>query len=121
MTGPVTNGCLEDTTSLSREDIEYPLQVGKTRVSRHRADNRLTGRTSEFEATWKVEAFEDVTVPAGTFKAFRIRYSDANNEELYWSSPEAGTNVKTTQKRGAQHAQGAGPRETQPVSQTPRP
>lgn len=101
---------------------EFPIEEGKTWVSRHRVDNRLTGRAVDFEAIWRVEAYEDVTVPAGTFKAHRIRYSDTmGNEDLYWSSPDTGGFVKTSQKRSARHAQGAGTRETELVSQTLRP
>jgi len=100
---------------------EFPIEVGKTWVSRHRLTNRATGRTIDFEANWKVEAYEDVTVPAGTFKAFRVRYSDTmGNEDMYWSTPELGIFVKTSQKRSASHAQGAGTRETELVTQTIR-
>lgn len=100
---------------------EWPLEVGKTWVSRHRLTNRATGRTIDFEANWKVEAYEDVTVPAGTFRAYRIRYSDTmGNEDVQWSSPDLGIFVKTSQKRSASHPQGAGTRETELVSQTIR-
>lgn len=100
---------------------EYPLFVGKTWVSRHRITNRATGRVADFEANFKVEAFEDVTVPAGTFRAYRIRYTDTmGNEDMQWASPDLGIFVKTSQKRSASHPQGAGTRETELVSQTIR-
>ena len=47
---------------------EFPLEVGKTWTQ----DIALTvGGTTKtpMKAQWKVEAYEDVTVPAGTFKA----------------------------------------------------
>jgi hypothetical protein len=101
--------------------FEFPIEVGKTWVSRHRVDNRVSGRAVDFEATWKVEAYEDVTVAAGTFKAYRVSYSDTmGNAEIYWMSPEFGITVKTSQKRSASHSQGAGTRETELVTQTIR-
>ena len=53
--------------------ISWPLEVGKsgkifTFWSRPDGGGRLN-------IEWKVEAYEDITVPAGTFKAFRITYS----------------------------------------------
>jgi hypothetical protein len=101
--------------------LGFPIEVGKTSVSRHRVDNRVTGRAVDFEATWKVEAYEDVTVPAGTFKVYRIRYSDTlGNADTYWSSPDLGIFVKTSRKRSASHSQGAGTREIELVAQTIR-
>jgi hypothetical protein len=100
---------------------EFPIVVGKTWVSRHRVDNRMTGRAVDFEATWNVEAYEDVTVPAGTFKAYRVRYSDTlGNVDMYWSSPALGINVKSSQTRSASHSQGTGTRETELVAHTIR-
>lgn len=100
---------------------DFPIEVGKAWVSKHRVDNRMTGRSVDFEATWKVEAYEDVTVPAGTFKAYRVRYSDTlGNTDLYWTSPDLAINVKTSQKRSASHSQGAGTREIELVEQAIR-
>jgi hypothetical protein len=100
---------------------QFPIAVGNTWVSRHRVDNRMTGRAVDFEATWNVEAYEDVTVPAGTFKAFRVRYSDTlGNADMYWTSPDLAINVKTSQMRSASHSQGMGTRETELVAQTIR-
>lgn len=101
--------------------FEFPIEVGKTWVSRHRVDNQMTGRAVDFEATWKVEAYEDVTVAAGTFRAYRVSYSDTlGNAEMHWFSPELAISVKTSQKRSASHSQGAGTRETELAAQTIR-
>jgi hypothetical protein len=100
---------------------ERTIEVGKTWVSLHRVENRVTGRALDFESNWKVEAYEDVTVAAGTFKAYRVGYSDTlGNTEMYWFSPELAITVKTSQKRSASHSQGAGTRETELVTQTIR-
>ena len=61
-----------------RKYWEFPLEVGKTwqyatqeNIGRTGA---VIGGTSRWtEVTLLVEAFEDVTVPAGTFRAFRTR------------------------------------------------
>ena len=53
--------------------LEWPLRVG----SQGATIGRFTPRYSapyDAEFRWAVEAYEDVTVPAGTFKAFRIVY-----------------------------------------------
>lgn len=101
--------------------FEFPIEVGKTWVSKHRVENRVANRTADLEATWKVEAYEDVAVPAGTFKAYRVRYSDTiGNAEVYWFSSDLGITVKTSQKRSASHPQGVGTRETELVTQAIR-
>ena len=57
-----------------------------------------------------MEAFEDVTVPAGTFKAWRLRYADTTGEtQVLWSVPETmGVFAKRTIDRSAAHRMGAG-------------
>jgi hypothetical protein len=97
----------------------WPLEVGKTWTKKHSVTIHATQRTIPYEATSKVEAYEDVTVPAGTFKVFRVSYSDTlGNENVNWFSPDLGIYVKTSLKRTAKHPAGAGTRETELVSQT---
>jgi hypothetical protein len=43
-----------------------------------------------------VEAFEEVTVPAGTFQAFRLRLQSPLPERLGWFAPELNAMVKET-------------------------
>jgi len=53
--------------------VTWPLEVEKSGTSfTFWSTPRGGGRIN---ITWKVEAYEDVTVPAGTFKAFRVTYS----------------------------------------------
>ena len=69
----------------------------------------------------RVEAYEDVTVPAGTFKAFKVRTTDTmGNDNVVWFSPELGIFVKQNNRRTAQHAQGPGTRDIELVSQSIR-
>jgi hypothetical protein len=86
---------------------EFPLEVGKTWVQ----DLTLTmGGTTRLplKAQWKVEAYEDVTVPAGTFKAWRVVLTDSFGfRQTTWSMPEAvGTYAKRINERPATHPQG---------------
>jgi len=90
----------------------YPVKVGKS-VSR---DVRLTlhgqNRVIPFKASWKVEAYEDVTVPAGTFKAFRVAYEDsAGTQGTWWRDPNNGIFVKWSARRTEKHAAGPGTQE----------
>jgi hypothetical protein len=86
---------------------EFPLEVGKTWTQ----DIALTvgGSTKvPMKAQWKVEAYEDVTVPAGTFKAWRVSFTDNFGfKQTTWSMPEtAGVYAKRTNERPATHPQG---------------
>ena len=93
---------------------EFPLEVGKTWTKSYRVTVHATKQTIPFDSTSKVEAYEDVTVPAGTFKAFKISSSDTTGSEtVTWSSPEVGMWIKRVETRTAKHAAGPGWREIQ--------
>ena len=78
-----------------------------------------TNQTIPYQITQKVEAYEDITVPAGTFKAFKVSTSSTLGEEnVNWFSPELGIFVKSINTRTAKSAAGPGTRETEIVSQT---
>ncbi len=97
---------------------DWPLEVGKTWTKNHRITIHAAKRTLAFQSTQKVEAYEDVTVPAGTFKAFKVSTSDTlGNENINWFSPDLGIFVKSSLKRTAKNAQGAGTRDIELVSQ----
>jgi hypothetical protein len=86
---------------------EFPLEVGKAWTQ----DIALTvGGTTKvpMKAQWKVEAYEDVTVPAGTFKAWRVSFTDNFGfKQTTWSLPETvGTYAKRVSERPATHPQG---------------
>lgn len=86
---------------------QFPLEVGKTWTQ----DIALTvgGSTKvPMKAQWTVEAYEDVTVPAGTFKAWRVSFTDNFGfKQTTWSMPETvGTYAKRVNERPATHPQG---------------
>ena len=97
----------------------YPLEVGKTLTTDHQVTSYPSKRSGPMQVIQKVEAYEDVTVPAGTFKAFRISWSESiGNENTYWISPETGITVKSILVRTAKWGSGPGKRESQLVSQS---
>ena len=94
----------------------YPLWVGKTWTEVYRITNHVSGKTSTVEIRWNVEAREEIKVPAGTFKVFRITNSDPTTEAITWWSPELGVFVKFKSQRTAKHPLGPGVRETELIS-----
>lgn len=99
----------------------WPLEVGKTWTKKTSITIHAAKRTIPYEYTQKVEAFEDVTVPAGTFKAFKVKTSSTlGDDNVNWFSPELGIFVKSSLKRTAKHSAGPGTREIELVSHTIR-
>jgi len=91
---------------------DWPLEVGKSWTKQHAVKFHAQDRTVPFEARTTVEAHEEVTVPAGTFKTFRVRYTDTvGNVNVDWYSPELRIFVKRSMERTAKHPQGPGRRE----------
>ena len=97
---------------------DYPLVVGKTWTKSYRMTVIAKNQVIPFDATYKVEAYEDVTVPAGTFKAFKVVSStSAGSEDIHWYAPEPGVFVKQSLKRTDKSGYGPGTREVELVSQ----
>jgi hypothetical protein len=90
-------------------DFNFPLVVGKTWTMDHEltvgASTKLPMKTS-----WKVEAYEAITVPAGTFQAWRLVMTDNFGfRQTNWSVPEKmGMFAKRISERPPGHPQGAG-------------
>jgi hypothetical protein len=98
-------------------NLPWPLHVGKASKKSYRMTLPGANRTISYEVEQRVEAYESVTTPAGTFKAFRVVSSDTlGNENTDWISPDLGIFVKRSLRRTAKHAQGAGTRELEMVS-----
>lgn len=79
---------------------EWPLEVGKT----WRYEGEFMDRRASLKQTAKVVAFEGVTVPAGTFKAYKIEYVVTANRggeswkrnDTHWYAPSVKADVKST-------------------------
>lgn len=69
--------------------IEFPLFVGRSWTTRFAYANQETGRSyPNVHLPFAVQAFEKVTVPGGTFDAFRISGAEAGVQWTYWYAPE---------------------------------
>ena len=101
---------------------DWPISVGKSWTKTYRVTNHARKQTISYDASQKVESYEEIKVPAGTFKAFRIsNKTTLGDENVSWYSPELGIFVKNSQRRTEKHPAGAGTREDELVSQTIRP
>lgn len=97
---------------------EYPLEVGKTWTTKASVTIHAAKRTVPYTATVKVEAYEDVTTPAGTFKAFKVHQTDTfGNDNTDWLSPQLGIFIKRHLVRTAKSPRGPGTRDVEVVSQ----
>jgi hypothetical protein len=99
---------------------QFPLVAGKTWTTRTDSTAYPSGRTIPIDTEWKVHGFEQVTVPAGTFRAIRFSYVDRVggvpwNDDAYWIAPELNSVVKGTLRRAPTHPLGAGVRESEMV------
>lgn len=83
------------------QDWQWPLAVGKSWTSNYKQTN-LQQAFPPAQAKWTVTAYEDVTVSAGTFKAFRIeRAPGANTNQVItrWYAPQVGLVVRQIETR----------------------
>lgn len=90
-----------------RGALSFPLWVGKewrySFSAAMREKKGMPGEKAEFESSVKVEGYEEVTVPAGTFGAFKIKEVRRNvkkklavgKHRTVWYSPDVKRVVKT--------------------------
>lgn len=90
--------------------MPWPMEVGKTGTTSHTMTLHASGRTVPLQITWRVESWGDVTVPAGTFKAYKVVWTDSTGDtETRWVGPQQGlATIKRHVDRPATHPQGAG-------------
>jgi hypothetical protein len=90
--------------------IGWPLEVGKTWRTNVTLIRLPSGEKTPLTIDYKVEAWEDVTVPAGTFKAYRTSWRNNLGEtEVRWFNPMEGlATIKRQVERPATHPMGAG-------------
>jgi hypothetical protein len=84
--GPVEagEGWIRLTPWTGEDALPLPLELGRA------------GPGTEGGASWKVEAEEELTVPAGTFSTFRCALRAAGTASLLWIAPGVGV-VRETQ------------------------
>lgn len=91
---------------------DWPIAVGKSWEREFRYTDHEHGRTvASIRARYKVEGYGEVTVPGGTFKAFRIICETPEATVISWWSPEIGLTVRSVVERTTEHYLGRGTRE----------
>lgn len=88
----------------------WPLEVGKTWTSSHEVTNFVAGTKVKVTIQWKVAAYGAVTVPAGTFQAWKLEWTDSLGEaETRWVAPDQGLGTLMRDvSRPPTHPMGAG-------------
>lgn len=77
-------------------NIHFPIKVGKSWVADVVWEDTARGsQKNEFTETFKIESYESVMVPAGTFKAFKVVRRTGAAFDEHWYSPEVKYNVKS--------------------------
>jgi hypothetical protein len=97
-----------------------PLEVGQTWRSSHKVTVYPPGNEVPVDMNWKVEAWENVKVPAGTFRTFRVSTtSSLGDSETIWTAPDLGFGiVKRHTVRSTGHPEGEGVLHGELVSRT---
>lgn len=101
--------------------FRWPLAVGNTWTQQIALTVNPGGQRVPMTAQWAVEAYEDVTVPAGTFKAWRVVMTDNFGfRQVTWSVPgELGVFAKRISERAATHPQGGAGTQVFELTQRP--
>lgn len=88
----------------------WPMKVGDAWSSQHQVTVHASGRAMPLTLSYKVEAYEKVTVPAGSFNSYLVVITDSNGEiQRVWIAPADSLSVvKRVLDRPATHPQGAG-------------
>jgi len=96
----------------------WPMKVGDSWSSQHQVTLHASGKVLPLTMNYKVEAYDKVTVPAGSFNAYLVVSTDSNGEvQRVWIAPADSLSVvKRTLDRPATHPQGAGHLEGELIS-----
>ncbi|MBL8341701.1 MAG: hypothetical protein JNL30_09560 [Rubrivivax sp.] len=91
-----------------------PIAVGDNWKRAQKVTNVATGGTREHEWGCTVAAYEKVTVPAGSFDAYRVECSSSlDTQDTYWVTATVHPFLKTRAVRGVKHPSGPGTQETE--------
>lgn len=97
---------------------DHPLAVGQKWTRNLTISMPASNRSIPFEWTCSVDDYGNVSVAAGSFKAFTIRCRNTiGTQETFWPSPELGITVKTSTRRDATSPFGVGTQDTELVAQ----
>ena len=96
---------------------DWPLAVGKAWTAKYRYLNQATGQATDVQFEVRVESYEKVGTPAGSFDTYRISMTSPMAKLTRWYSPKLGILVKDRFERTAANPLGAGTRESTLLSQ----
>ena len=100
---------------------DWPLETGKSSIKQYQVKLPGAENLVPMEYRMEVEGVEEVTVPAGTFRTYRIKSGDSlGNSAVEWYSPDLRLWVKRSMERSDKHPAGPGRREIVLKSQTVR-
>ena len=99
--------------SPSLRSYDFPFHVGKEWRSVFTFQDNQKGLSwTPVEVFWRVKEYDEITVPAGKFRAFLIESEPSTNwgirKEQVWYAPEAKQMVKRLRERTAAHYEGKG-------------
>jgi hypothetical protein len=80
-------------------NLDFPLTVGKQWTRDYKGTFVGSNRPVARKVTYEVKSIEQVTTPAGTFRAFKLESDDRGPRDFwtttYWYSPETRSIVKS--------------------------
>ena len=92
----------------------WPMALGGTWKSSYKMINHARNSSLAVDASYVVEAYEDITVPAGTFKVYRVRMTNnIGDDNVWWFSADNGLFIKQKLVRGEKSPFGVGVRESE--------
>jgi hypothetical protein len=91
---------------------EWPLAVGRAWQARYRYLTHATGQATDVQFDVRVEGYEKITTPAGTFDTYRISMTSPTAVLTRWYSPKLGILIKDRFERTAANRLGSGMRES---------
>lgn len=87
----------------------FPLWVGKSWLTTFTYADHERGHTfDDVLSRGTIPAYEDATVPAGTFKAFKLERRDPGTRRVVWYAPALHMPVKSSSERLPAHYLGPG-------------
>jgi len=94
------NGIIVDEALPHNGQFSLPLHVGKRWVQTHRREQGpIFADVYTVTGTWEVVAYEDVTVPAGIFRTYKIIGTSDIEDMTIWLSVELGAMIKANINR----------------------
>ena len=97
---------------------DWPLFVGKSWLTEFQEIYHDRNQTLEEKLVYTVEAFEEITIPAGTFKTLRVRFATPQQHYVVWYEPKLGMEIKRDWERSAAHPFGVGTHQMEAISYT---